>query len=672
MAKITFKAAAKRQKNLHDASCTHITTFESGQSRPTYYRPLLMGDRISCDISNSVRLSPLVVPTYGDFELRHSAFFVPFETVWPYYNDFKSNSQRQIFNDMSTAAIIPGWTDAMMTKPRVLRELLCHALTYDVTQPGDTGFFVEGVNNTPQSPKAYDFSFIPVSQLVDGEYPTTATVIYYKLTANGRLLFNIFAALGMKFPVGDNLQEAYRTGSAVADDYVSWKYEDMLPLLCYCKVLYDHIFDNHYLQSINFSWFSDWSFWWNLNLATYYNHSLWARGFVSQGSINPYNVALGLDAGLQSGNWPTTQLRKLLMDVVEISNSFWAHHLFTDAWVSPNSVTGDVIPSPSFLTTPASTSSFDIRVSSKINSVAVQQTSSGIVTTLSDYALRALQNLSDYCMRYNLGGEHFRQWLDSNFGYHTKESVINDSIFIKSMSQKIAIQDVTQTSESTSSSMLGEQAGKGYGFGSNGFKFEANRDGAVIVYSEIVPTTGYCQGSAYWTRETFTPDYMKLYQPAFDNLGMEAIPKEAVKADYLHSRGNLAQIQQVFGFVPAYAEHKVRYDVLSGMFQFRSQNASLGSDSLPAGQLGAYHTFRFFPDSYLPTLGLDFLLQDSQMDRIFAQAPSGSDGAKIYDHFYCLFNFNVRRYSDMKSISQSIPEFERDGDTISVDYNGNI
>lgn len=673
MAKITFKAAAKREKNLHDASSTHITTFESGQSRPTYYRPLLMGDRVSVDISNSVRLSPLVVPTYGDFELRHSAFFVPFDTVWPFYNDFKGNSQRQIFNDMSTSAVIPGWTDSMMTKPRILRELLCHAIVYDATSPSSPGFFVQLVNNTPASPQAYDFSFVDVAQLIDGEYASSAEVRYYRLTNNGRLLFNIFASLGMKFPVGDNLQEAYRTGSSVADDYESWKYEDMLPLLSYCKVLYDHIFDNHYLQSINFSWFSDWQFWWNMNLAVYYNHGLWARGFNTTGSVRPYNVALGTDAGLQPGDWPITQVRKLLRDVIEISNSFWAHHLFTDAWVTPNSVTGSAISVGSLPSGPnVAPTEGSLRVGSNEFVSLVQRNYNSNVTTLTDYALRALQHLSDYVMRYNLGGEHFRQWLDSNFGYHTKEAVINDSIFIKTMSQKIAIQDVTQTSESTSGSLLGEQAGKGYGFGSNGFKFEASRDGALIIYTEIVPTTGYVQGNAYWTRDTFKPDYMKLYQPSFDNLGMEAIPKEAVKADYLHSRGNLHQLQQVFGFVPAYAEHKVRHDVLSGMFQFRSQNSGLGSTALPAGQLGAYHTFRFFPDSYLPTLGLDFLLQDSQMDRIFAQAPSDSDGAKIYDHFYCLFNFQVRRYSDMKSISQSIPQFERDGDTISVDYNGNI
>lgn len=653
MGKISFRAAAKRAKNKHDASSTHVTTFESGVIRPTYYRPILAGDRIEANVSSSVRLSPLVVPTFGEFTLRHSAFFCSFKSVWPYYDKFKSNDQTEFLQDFNGFAPISGFTDAMITKPRVFRNLLVAALLYG-------NDFTEVVNNPDTSQRVVSDFIIPIS---DNE---VAGVIF---TAKGRRLMNIFRGLGYVFPLRVNMVNDYHSVNSVRSD---GDFIDLLPLLCYTKVLHDHIYDNHYLESLKFQWFTDYSFWAKLNSITDKNLDSW---YADHAAFNyAFRVSVGYDGAFDTTYPLLSEIHRFLSEVVNISESFWAHNLFTDAWQQPNSVNGSIVPSPTIRR------GDDLITSSSLVSNRVAQYSSGATTVVTDYALRALQHLSDYVTRYNLGGTHLRQWLDANFGFHTKEQVIDDSVFIRSMSQPVMIQDVTQTSASTSSSLLGEQAGKGFSFGNNQFRFEASQDGAIIVLTELVPSTGYVQGDSYWQRDKWLPDYLDLYQPAFDNLGMMPIPKSAVRNDYSVGNtfeGSVYSPRSVFGYAPAYAEHKVRRDVLSGQFMFQSQNPLLRSRS--GGIYGCYHTFRFFSDkldgnSYLvpPKLGLDFLVQDSQMDRIFAAMPEDANGYQIYDHFYCMFNFDVKRYSIMKTVEQSIPFFNRDGDTISVDYNGNV
>lgn len=645
MGKLQIKSAARRSKNLHDASSWHCTTFESGDVRPTYYRPLLATDRIQANISNQVRLSPLEVPTFGDFKLRHSAYFVPYNTVWRYYDDFKRNNRSALFSIDSNFPALSGWSDAEFTKPRVNREMFVAALEY-------RGYFEKigsPSGSLPQLAAGSDFIY----SFFDG-----FDSLFYqaKFTAKGRKLKAILDALGYRFPWSSNIHYIY--GSST-NFHQQAEFLDLLPLLQYARVFYDHIYDSHFLDDLDFSYFTDSSIWCELNYIFEVYCEQWFDGTLpiwEPAADDPfYPTSRGVNA--------VAQLADFIDKVVEISTSWWSHSIFTDGWLSPNSRNGQTIGASETLTGP----DWNTKVENKNFAVTGDQSEFNI----SSWMLRAVQNLADFATRYNIGGARLHDWLQQNFGVVTRMQDADMSIFIRTLTQNVTIQDVTQTSESTDNSLLGEQAGKGYSFGSNGFSYECDRDGAVIVITELVPEIHYVEGSAYWTSDSPHPSWLNLYQPAFDNLGFVPLPLREVKADYLRPV-SWQKTNNVFRYVPSYAQHKVRYDVLSGMFTLASQNAGLGSDAVPAGQLGCYHSGRIFPENWNQDRGLSFNKQDQQMDRVFALAPTDAQGRQIYDHFYCLFQFNVKRWSSMKTIGESIPFFDRAGDTITVDYNGNI
>lgn len=645
MGKLQIKSAARRNKNLHDASSWHCTTFESGDVRPTYYRPLLATDRVDVNISNQVRLAPLEVPTFGDFKLRHSAYFVPYNVVWKYYDDFKRDNRGAIFSIDSTLPVIPGWSDAEMSKPRVLREEFVNIL--------QSRGYIELLNSPSTSlPSLADGSDFIFSVWDRGE---GNLFFQAKFTAKGRKLKAILDALGYRFPFSANIRYSYGSAENFASNA---EFLDLLPLLQYARVFYDHIYESHFLDDLDVSFFTDPTIWCGLNyLFVTYSYS-WFSGAL------PLWEAASDDPFFPDGRagMPYRLLGDFIDKVVELSSSWWSHSIFTDAWLSPNSRNGQSYGNSKDLVGP------DTREVRPNNLTVV---ANGEDNGFNAWMLRAVQNLADFTTRYNIGGARLHDWLQQNFGIVTRMQDADMSIFVKTLTQNVTIQDVTQTSESTDNSLLGELAGKGYSFGQNGFSFECDRDGAIIVITELVPEIHYVEGSAYWASDSVKPSWYNLYQPAFDNLGFVAMPLREVKSNYLRP-SQWSKTGQVFRYVPSYAQHKVRYDVLSGMFTLHSQNAGFGSASVPAGQLGCYHSGRMFGDDWNQDRGLSFNKQDQQMDRVFALAPTDSQGRQIYDHFYCLFQFNVKRWSSMKTIGESIPFFDRSGDTITVDYNGNI
>lgn len=681
MGKFKLKSATSRKYNQQDASSVHITTMESGHSKVSYYRPLLAKESIKVNLQSLVRMSPMVVPTFGNFNLRHSVFFVPYRTIFPQYDKWKSND-KTLFNGLSYNSCYP----------RVPMPFLVNALI--------NGGFLE-------SEGANASSFDVCASVINSPGTSTSgasmtfNTVYYKWSSTGRFIADILYSLG--YNISYNTFLGYfstSSNTAYASTFNPYTfntvpYVDFMPLLALAKVYYDHLYLSHYLTTLQISDYFDSSVWASKykDFRTYFDYipsgsgtptGVWDLRSTtgSYGSSNQNASATALVGSL------TDWITEFFVQLTSLQSSFWEHSLFTDAWLTPNSVSG-ITPS-----TPIFNDGFNLSVSqsSYSNPVAgdgngnINVNTSGLTTitarTLSPFALRAMQKLSDYVTRYNIGGTRLKDWLLSNFGVYTQDQLIDDSVFIKQIKEPLKIMDVTQTSQSTSSSLLGEQAGKGFGSGLGQFTYSASLDGAIIVVSEIIPSTGYVQGSAFWTRTNNNGSfsYLDTYQPAFDNLGMQALPNQAVLGDFTRIQtligvANASQIDNVFGFIPQYAEWKVRKDILSGMFRFSSQNASLGTPALPAGQLGCYHTFRMFPQpnsGSQPKLGLDFLTQDNQFDRIFALAPTDADGNQIYDHFYCLFNFDASISTTKKSIGESIPFFEKSGDDVVVDYNGDI
>lgn len=302
------------------------------------------------------------------------------------------------------------------------------------------------------------------------------------------------------------------------------------------------------------------------------------------------------------------------------------------------------------------------------DSVSVNNDDTYISTEgLSARGQRMLQAVSDFITRNNIGGSRFQEFVKSHFGFVSQPEKHNQSKFLKSWQDVMNIQDVTATSEG--SSVLGQQAGKGFGSVNGQLSFEADEYGFLLFVSSVIPETGYYQGTKPWTLPVNSRE--DVFLPEFDSLVMEAIPKRSVLADPISydgfdypSRYNLLAYNEVFGFAPKYmAKYKNGYDYLTGDFRFGSRNVGLDS----------YHTFLDLKSGKANTplrLDADFLQVSDQFDRIFASAPSDSDGKQLYDKIFTIFRFKVDKWSHMKSVSESFPIFDKSGNSTSVDAYG--
>lgn len=574
MAKMSMRTASRSKANKFDLSSTHVLTQTFGQYRVTNYLPCVPGDKFNISYQQFTRLAPLVVPTFGNFKIKTYAFFVPYRVVWRGFESWYSES---VDNSVYTSG-------SNKIRIRVISSIFAGA--------GITPGIVTNGSSTN-----YD---ICVST------SNTDTIGYYRLTNKGRLLINILRGLGYNFP--------FAVGSSTG---FHEKFLDGLPLLVFCRVLYDWLYPSVYVQQ---------------------------QGF---GSIFDNNL--------------TEMNQGQLLKMVDLIFCAYDNDYFTSSWLDFNS------PAAGYNASEVQVDSADgqnVIISDKDSVSAIP----GQDSALTSAGLRMLQSLSDYVTRNNIVGSRFFERVKARFGFTTQEQRHDFSSFLKVWSDDVNLMDVTATT-STASQNLGEQAGKGVSNGNGSLHFTANEHGALIFLSQIVPSIGYVQGMKPWCNYVSSPK--EWYTPEFDNVGNQPIPNSELFNDYMSNpQGSKVQLywrmDGVFGFAPRYSQYKHGQDFLTGDFIFKDRN--VGSE--------AYHTFRLFDgptSSNVETFGIandaEFRRVDSQYNRVFAVDPQ-NEGSSVYDHFFTIMRFNVVAYRHMLSISESIPLFDKSGRDTSFDYLG--
>ena len=100
-------ATAVDNRSKLDVSSTHITTQSFMQSQPVYYRHMLPGETIQGQGNVLTRLAPVAVPSYGRCRVNMRAFFVPFRTIMPHWNDFIGDTIATSYTDASLVSKSP-------------------------------------------------------------------------------------------------------------------------------------------------------------------------------------------------------------------------------------------------------------------------------------------------------------------------------------------------------------------------------------------------------------------------------------------------------------------------------------------------------------------------------------------------------------------------------------
>ena len=91
---------AVENRNKLDLGCDHITSANFMQYNVAWCKELVPKEKISVSMETFTRLNPMPVPTFGRAKINNRAFFVPFRTIFPAWNDFITDSRHSYANNI--------------------------------------------------------------------------------------------------------------------------------------------------------------------------------------------------------------------------------------------------------------------------------------------------------------------------------------------------------------------------------------------------------------------------------------------------------------------------------------------------------------------------------------------------------------------------------------------
>lgn len=216
------------------------------------------------------------------------------------------------------------------------------------------------------------------------------------------------------------------------------------------------------------------------------------------------------------------------------------------------------------------------------------------------------------------GGARYIEQIFSHFGVRSSDARLQRPEYLGGSSQPLVINELLQTSQTTSTSPQGTQTGNGVSLGgTNQFKRFFEEHGIVMGIMSIVPKASYQQGiPRQWLRR----DKFDFAWPELAHLG-----EQEIKNQELFYKSSSDQNDGVFGYTPRYAEYKFIPSSVHGEFR---------------KSMDFWHLGRVF--NSLPGLNEDFIsIHPSDFNRIF---PVDDAMAQQQGRFYCqLYNHIIAK-----------------------------
>ena len=198
--KIKLPVAVNSRSN-QDIGGQHVTTSDFMQLNIAYAQELVPGQSLKINHELFTRLEPLAVPTFGRADIQTRAFWVPFRTVFPGWNDFITDTPH-VFNN-SLSAIIAN-------VPLITNSVLVEYLSSTVASEEATSSHC-------------DFSYIN----------SLGTTFYRRLKPVGRFAYKILRSLGYAPLMDDRIVKTYSA----------------MPLLCLFRAYCDYYYPSQYAHT---------------------------------------------------------------------------------------------------------------------------------------------------------------------------------------------------------------------------------------------------------------------------------------------------------------------------------------------------------------------------------------------------------------------------------------
>lgn len=425
---------------------------------------------------------------------------------------------------------------------------------------------------------------------------------------------------------------------------------------------------NHYI-AFNFSYFGaywikvltnlGYQFNWNTSIASELNVKLNAMPLLSflkvyidyylpsqYSTVDTSEVSKLIEHIYQYGSAISpTQLLKLLTNCPLAYDADY----FMSAWVSPNNVLGNsnIVnnnSNASYTFTGVNSTSSPFGT----NQVSSTSTSNGNSTnnSLSDKLMLMIQSVSNYVTRNNYAGSRAVEQILARFGVRIPDANLNRSYYLGGSSAPLQISDVTNVAQSEDN-YLGDFGGKALAYDENfNINYDVKEHGYLIILSTILPTVQYYQGR---DRHISHLNQLDFYTPEFEKT-IQAIASSELysSASNISESGHLtdgnALSTNVYGYTTRYAEYKRPSSCVSGDIRLKSRGQGLD----------AFHLMRTLPtpdaNNVIKAQGniLYYEQKGTQYNRIFNIEEND------YDHFYMIYNFNIKANRPMLSMSDSI------------------
>lgn len=630
-----------------DLSFTHITSNGWMQISPIMNKELVPGEHIKVGVESLVRMNQMPVPTYGRCNLKKSAYFVPYRTIFRGWNDFITDSPH------TNSSLNPENVGTILAKvPYVTNTNLVKAFlsgTYD-----GVGYEVLGSNYAATRPT------LPGEEedvyCITGA--TSAAGVSLRFTMVGQTILKVVESLGYKIQWNVNDNTEYSA----------------LPLLAFAKVYCDWYFPQDYTNTAIYNYLYMLC---NADTGVPYGLSKVDVGRILQMAYVCYDSDYFVSAwdhpnspntGTYSGDFKITNI-----DSVRTLSQ-------QGGWTNGKGFVANT--SRDDISTTEMMSSADAPF---ISGLLLGQNPTGGTqygaTPISQYLLNGLKALSDYMARHKLSGSAAFQRYLSRFGKALSSEKLNRSVFLGTDLTPIQIGDVYSTSNMGADGFngLGEYAGKGIGFSTTkDFEYSTDEFGMFLVVASVVPAIGYFQGIDRNVKHLTKLDY---WTPEFDALSVQPITADELYMSYngasdfgFNGSGKTIH-NQVFGFTPRYAEYKRMIDKCTGIYRIPTLNGDVSGSTGDFLGSSSWHLLRTFSDSDFGGAvsgmvhSVDFVYARNDYgdyNRMFAnQSPDAPD------QFTAIHNFNIVSYSPMKSLYDTY-EFNDKGSKQIMQANGVI
>lgn len=180
-------------------------------------------------------------------------------------------------------------------------------------------------------------------------------------------------------------------------------------------------------------------------------------------------------------------------------------------------------------------------------------------TTIND--LRRAMRLQEWLEKNARAGTRYVESLQIHFDVNPQDARLQRAEYITGIKSPIIVSEVLNTAGVDGGLPQGNMAGHGIGIG-NSYrdKYYCQEHGWIIGLLSVTPRPAYTSGIPKFLSKRF--DQFDYYWHDFANIGEQAIERSELQT----RMGPGLEPDDVFGYIPRYAEYKFKNDMITGDF----------------------------------------------------------------------------------------------------------